>query len=95
MSKNGQFAALLQERGLSRGPVFVAGIMKGHEAASMVDYFKKTWAEQAESRTLPSGHDYEKLGTYFTHFNIGARYGITFEDFVGRVQRGAWEAWLA
>jgi hypothetical protein len=37
----------------------------------------------------------DRLGTYFLHFNIGARYGITFDDFVGRVQRGVWVAWLA
>lgn len=37
----------------------------------------------------------EHLGVYFEHFNILGRYGITFEDFVGRVRRGVWEAWLA
>jgi hypothetical protein len=37
----------------------------------------------------------DRLGTYFIHFDIGARYGITFDDFVGRVQRRVWVAWLA
>ncbi len=37
----------------------------------------------------------DRLGTYFEHFDVGARYGITFADFVERVQRGAWLAWLA
>lgn len=37
----------------------------------------------------------DKLGTYYQHFDISTRYGITFEDFVGRVQRGAWVAWQA
>lgn len=37
----------------------------------------------------------DKLGTYFEHFDILSRYGITFEDFVGRVRRGVWCAWLA
>ncbi|WP_269800204.1 hypothetical protein [Paenibacillus phocaensis] len=37
----------------------------------------------------------EKLGVYFEYFKIHVRYGITFEDFVGRVQRGVWVPWLA
>lgn len=93
MNGNSQFATLLHEQGLTRGPVFVAGLMKGHEAARMVEFFKSH--EVTSNDVLPDGHDHEKLGTYFTHFDIGARYGITFEDFVGRVQRGTWQAWLA
>lgn len=37
----------------------------------------------------------EKLATYFNHFDISNRYGITFEEFTERVQRGTWVAYLA
>lgn len=34
----------------------------------------------------------DKLATYFIHFRIRERYGITFEEFVRRVEAGVWEA---
>jgi len=37
----------------------------------------------------------EKLGNYFVHFRIRERYGITFEEFVRRVEAGTWVAYLA
>lgn len=37
----------------------------------------------------------DKLGKYFIHFEIGRRYGITFEIFVEKVRRGVWIAYLA
>jgi hypothetical protein len=37
----------------------------------------------------------EKLRTYFDHFDIEARYGIGFPEFVRRVEAGTWEAYLA
>jgi hypothetical protein len=36
-----------------------------------------------------------KLRTYFDHFDIEARYGIGFPEFVRRVEAGTWEAYLA
>ena len=33
----------------------------------------------------------ERLGTYFTYFDIQQRYGITFERFVHLNMIGAWE----
>jgi hypothetical protein len=32
----------------------------------------------------------EKLGLYFTHFDIRERYNITFEQFVSMVENGRW-----
>jgi hypothetical protein len=37
----------------------------------------------------------DRLGTYFVHFRIAERYGITFEQFVWKVLNGTWEAYLA
>jgi len=37
----------------------------------------------------------EKLGDYFVHFRIRERYGITFEEFVRRVEAGTWLAYQA
>lgn len=37
----------------------------------------------------------DRLGTFFEHFNVHERYGLTFEQFVHKVQNGVWEAWLA
>lgn len=37
----------------------------------------------------------EKLGTYFVHFEIHSRYGISFEQFIAKVREGVWEAHLA
>lgn len=37
----------------------------------------------------------DRLGRYFCYFDILNRYGITFEQFVRKVQNGTWEAWLA
>lgn len=37
----------------------------------------------------------DKLGDYFVHFRIRERYGITFEEFVRRVEAGTWVAYLA
>ena len=33
----------------------------------------------------------ERLGVYFVHQKIYMRYGVTFEQFVERCQRGTWE----
>ena len=33
----------------------------------------------------------DKLGVYFVHFNIGDRFGLTFEEFVNKVDNGGWE----
>ena len=33
----------------------------------------------------------EKLDVYFVHQDIYTRYGVTFEQFVERCQRGTWE----
>lgn len=32
----------------------------------------------------------DRLGTYFVHFNIGQRFGITFEEFLKIWHRGEW-----
>jgi hypothetical protein len=32
----------------------------------------------------------EKLGTYFCHWNVSERYGISFERFVEMVLIGTW-----
>ena len=37
----------------------------------------------------------ERLGTYFVHFELRKRLGITFEQFVEWVERGIWNAELA
>ncbi|WP_264373584.1 hypothetical protein [Paenibacillus psychroresistens] len=37
----------------------------------------------------------ERLGNYFTHFNVMDRYGITFEQFVEKWRSGTWDAYLA
>ncbi|MEI7027130.1 hypothetical protein [Paenibacillus sp. y28] len=37
----------------------------------------------------------DKLGDYFVYHSVNARYGLTFEEFVARVQLGTWEAYLA
>lgn len=37
----------------------------------------------------------EKLGKYFTHFNIKERHNISFEQFVQLVQKGLWEQHVA
>ena len=35
----------------------------------------------------------DKLGTYFVHFDINKRFGITFERFVEMVEQGTWPMW--
>ncbi|WP_281170088.1 hypothetical protein [Paenibacillus pinihumi] len=37
----------------------------------------------------------DKLGEYFVYHSIGERYRITFEQFLGKVRAGTWEAYLA
>ncbi len=37
----------------------------------------------------------EKLGQYFVRFAVRKRYGITFEQFVRKVELGTWDAYLA
>jgi hypothetical protein len=37
----------------------------------------------------------ERLGTYFVHFELRTRLGITFERFVEWAERGIWNAELA
>lgn len=37
----------------------------------------------------------DKLGQYFVRFAVRKRYGITFEQFVRKVELGTWEAYLA
>lgn len=37
----------------------------------------------------------EKLGVYYTYFQIGTRYKITFERFVQLVQNGTWAQCVA
>lgn len=37
----------------------------------------------------------DRLGRYFEYFKVHERYGISFEQFVHKVQIGTWEAWLA
>ena len=37
----------------------------------------------------------ERLGTYFVHFELRSRFGITFEQFVEWAHRGIWNAELA
>ncbi|WP_155702748.1 hypothetical protein [Paenibacillus psychroresistens] len=37
----------------------------------------------------------DKLESYFNHFDIGNRYGISFKEFVRKVDAGTWVAYLA
>ena len=37
----------------------------------------------------------DKLGTYYVHFSINARYGITFERFVKLVTLNRWTDYVA
>jgi hypothetical protein len=37
----------------------------------------------------------DKLGTYFCHFEIHSRFGITFERFVWLVERNLWSNYVA
>lgn len=37
----------------------------------------------------------EKLERYYKHFDIERRYGLSFKEFVRRVDMGTWDAWLA
>ena len=37
----------------------------------------------------------EKLGKYFIHFNIQARFGISFHQFIIMVERGDWKELVA
>ncbi|MFC3788312.1 hypothetical protein ACFOQM_05860 [Paenibacillus sp. GCM10012307] len=37
----------------------------------------------------------DKLGEYFVYHSILDRYGVTFEQFLGKVRAGIWEAYLA
>lgn len=37
----------------------------------------------------------DKLGTYFTYFEIGNRYDITFEEFVTLVEENRWKEVVA
>lgn len=38
-----------------------------------------------------NGELLDRLGVYFIHMKINERYGVTFEKFVERCQRGTWE----
>jgi hypothetical protein len=37
----------------------------------------------------------DKLERYFNHFEVESRYGISFKEFVRRVEAGTWVAYLA
>jgi hypothetical protein len=37
----------------------------------------------------------DKLESYFNHFDVGNRYGISFKEFVRKVEAGTWVAYLA
>lgn len=37
----------------------------------------------------------ESLGTYFVHFDVATRYGISFEQFLRKVLNGTWTAYLS
>lgn len=45
-----QFAEMLQEHGLSSGPVYATGLLKGHEAARMI-------ADTKAQETIGAAHD--------------------------------------
>lgn len=36
----------------------------------------------------------EKLGTYFVHFRIHTRFGISFQTFCAMVDGGAWKGFI-
>jgi hypothetical protein len=36
----------------------------------------------------------DKLATYFIHFNVRERYGITFARFIEIVERGKWSDYV-
>lgn len=36
----------------------------------------------------------EKLGVYFKHHNIRGRFGLTFQQFVTKVDQGSWEKFI-
>ncbi|MBO2943613.1 hypothetical protein JJQ72_06425 [Paenibacillus sp. F411] len=93
-------ASALKAQGLTRGPVYATGIMKGYEAARMIADFKaqETIKSMTDRVLQENGCELdrvEKLGVYFEHHNVGSRYGITFQDFVDRVDRGTWDPYLA
>ena len=54
-------------------------------------------ARTAEGSTVTGTQDerLERLGTYFVHFELRTRLGITFEQFVEWAHRGVWNAELA
>jgi hypothetical protein len=37
----------------------------------------------------------DKLFTYYDHFEVEQRYGISFKEFTRKVDAGTWEAYLA
>jgi len=37
----------------------------------------------------------DKLRTYYLHFNVFVRYGLTFKQFVAKVDNGTWVAYKA
>lgn len=36
----------------------------------------------------------EKLGKYFEHHNINSRFGLSFKQFVTKVDQGSWEKFI-
>jgi hypothetical protein len=52
---------------------------------------KKKLAALVESEVIRL----EKLQTYYDYFNVEQRYGLTFKQFVRKVEEGTWQPYLA
>ncbi|URN94530.1 MAG: hypothetical protein NAG76_22380 [Candidatus Pristimantibacillus lignocellulolyticus] len=94
------FAQLLHEKGLTSGPVYATGILKGHEAARMVaDFFAQETIHAEHDRILTqyggeamriSDERLEVLGNYFDQTNVRETIGMSFEQFLNLHERGRW-----
>lgn len=51
--------------------------------------------EKQSTTVEPEIERLEKLEKYYKYFDVESRYGLSFKEFVRRVDTGTWDAWLA